>query len=77
MADGLLSGFFNAGGPMPAALIDGNQFVLAAQKYGLGTDMATMNKMVGLVNSGLTVDAAAQAVSGNGAGLLAPGAGNP
>jgi hypothetical protein len=62
-ANGLL------GGSKPAAGIDGNEFVLAAQKYGLGTDMGTMNRMVDLVNNGYSVDAAAQAVSGKG-GLL-------
>lgn len=55
-----------AGGEVkaPAAQIDGNKFVLAAQKYGLGDDMATLNKMVSLVNQGATVEEAARAVAG-------------
>jgi hypothetical protein len=47
----------------PAAQIDGNQFVVAAQKYGLDDDMGTLNKMVSLVNMGATVDEAARALS--------------
>jgi hypothetical protein len=47
----------------PAAQIDGNQFVVAAQKYKLGDDMSTLNKMVSLVNMGATVDEAARALS--------------
>jgi hypothetical protein len=55
-----------AGGEVkaPAAQIDGNKFVLAAQKYGLGDDMTTLNKMVSLVNRGATVDEAARVVAG-------------
>lgn len=55
-----------AGGEVkaPAAQIDGNKFVLAAQKYGLGDDMATLNKMVSLVNQGATVEEAARVVAG-------------
>ena len=55
-----------AGGEVkaPAAQIDGNQFVVAAQKYGLGDDMATLNKMVSLVNQGATVDEAARVLAG-------------
>jgi hypothetical protein len=55
-----------AGGEVkaPAAQIDGNKFVLAAQKYGLGDDMTTLNKMVSLVNMGATVDEAARVVAG-------------
>jgi hypothetical protein len=54
-----------AGGEVkaPAAQIDGNQFVLAAQKYGLDDDISTLNKMVGLVNQGATVEEAARIVS--------------
>ena len=46
-----------------AAQIDGNEFVLAAQKYGLSDDMNTLNKLVALVNQGATVDEAARIVS--------------
>jgi hypothetical protein len=56
---------FKEGGDVkaPAAQIDGEQFVLAAQRYGLGDDMTTLNKMVNLVNRGATVDEAAQIVA--------------
>jgi hypothetical protein len=55
-----------AGGEVkaPAAQIDGEKFVLAAQKYGLGDDMSTLNKMVSLVNRGATVEEAARTLSG-------------
>jgi hypothetical protein len=33
----------------PAAYIDGNDFVIAAEKAGLPTDTATLNKIVKLV----------------------------
>jgi hypothetical protein len=53
-----------AGGAVgKAAQIDGNEFVLAAQKYGLSDDTNTLNKMVSLVNQGATVDEAALTVS--------------
>lgn len=48
----------------PAAFIDGNEFVLAAKKYGLSDDMVTLNKMVSLVNQGANVDEAARVVAG-------------
>jgi hypothetical protein len=55
-----------AGGEVkaPAAQIDGNQFVVAAQKYGLDESMSTLNKMVSLVNMGATVDEAARVLAG-------------
>ena len=46
-----------------AAQIDGNEFVLAAQKYGLSDDMNTLNKLVALVNQGATVDKAARMIA--------------
>jgi hypothetical protein len=46
-----------------AAQIDGNEFVLAAQKYGLKDDISTLNKLVALVNQGATVDEAARVVA--------------
>jgi len=53
-----------AGGAVSkAAQIDGNEFVLAAQRYGLSDDMNTLNKLVSLVNQGATVDEAARIVS--------------
>jgi hypothetical protein len=47
----------------PAAKIDGNEFVLAAQKYGLDDlDENLLNKIVNLVNQGKSVDKAAKQV---------------
>ena len=47
----------------PAAKIDGNEFVLAAQKYGLNDlDENLLNKIVNLVNQGKSVDKAAKQV---------------
>jgi hypothetical protein len=57
-------GYKKGGEVSEAAKIDGNQFVLAAQKYKLGDDMSTLNKMVSLVNMGATVDEAAQVLAG-------------
>lgn len=58
--------YADGGGVSRAAQIDGNDFVLAAQKHGLGQDTATLNKMVALVNRGATVDQAARAVAQGG-----------
>ena len=52
------------GGRMPAASIDGNEFAKAAQSVGLPTDNATLNKIVNLVNQGLSVQDAAKTVAG-------------
>ena len=49
-----------------AAEIDGENFVRAAQKYGLKIDNETLNKIVDLVNSGDTVDGAAKKVASGG-----------
>jgi hypothetical protein len=51
------------GGTMPAASIDGNTFVKAAQAVGLSTDNSTLNKIVDLVNQGMSVTEAAKAVA--------------
>ena len=51
------------GGTMPAANIDGNDFVKAAQAVGLSTDKSTLNKIVDLVNQGMSVTEAAKAVA--------------
>jgi len=51
------------GGKMPAANIDGNEFVKAAQAVGLSTDKSTLNKIVDLVNQGMSVTEAAKAVA--------------
>jgi hypothetical protein len=53
---------YSAGG-MPASKIDGNNFVLAAQKYGLGDDITTLNKIVNYVNKGMSVNQAAEMVA--------------
>jgi hypothetical protein len=52
-----------AAGGMPASKIDGNDFVLAAQKYGLGDDITTLNKIVNYVNKGMSVNQAAEMVA--------------
>ena len=55
---------FAAGGAVqPAALIDGNDFVKAAQANGLKTDNATLNKIVARVNKGESVQEAAKNVA--------------
>ena len=58
----------------PAAYIDGNEFVLAAQKYGIKDSMNNLNKIVDLVNKGLSVDDAAQQVADSGMHKAAGGA---
>jgi hypothetical protein len=47
----------------PAAKVDGNEFVLAAQRYGIPDDIGTLNKIVSLVNQGMSPDGAAQRVA--------------
>ena len=57
--------YAGGGEVLPAALIDGNEFVEAAQKYGLDDlDIRVLNKIVNLVNKGETVDSAAKKVAG-------------
>jgi len=47
----------------PAATIDGDEFVMAAKKYGLNSsDTGLLNKIVNLVNRGQSVDSAAKQV---------------
>jgi len=58
----------------PAAKIDGNEFVLAAQKYGIKDSMNNLNKIVDLVNKGYTVDDAARQVADTGMHKAAGGA---
>lgn len=55
--------FAAGGGIKPAAYIDGNEFVEAAQAYGLKTDNATLNKIVDRVNKGESVREAAKNVA--------------
>jgi hypothetical protein len=47
----------------PAATMDGNLFVLAAQKAGLTDDITTLNKIVDLVNQGTPLNQAAMMVA--------------
>lgn len=47
----------------PAASMGGDTFVLAAQKFGLPDDTDTLNKIVNLVNSGMSPDQAAETVA--------------
>ena len=65
--DGLLS---------PAANMNGDVFILAAKKYGIGTDIDSLNKIVNLVNQGIDVDTAAKLVATNSnvGGILSHGA---
>jgi hypothetical protein len=57
--------YAGGGEVLPAALIDGDKFVMAAKKYGLNDlDERVLNKIVNLVNKGETVDAAAKKVAG-------------
>ena len=58
----------------PAAYIDGNEFVLAAKKYGIKDSMNNLNKIVELVNKGLSVDDAARQVADSGMHKAAGGA---
>jgi hypothetical protein len=56
---------FADGGKLPAAFIDGDQFVMAAKRYGLDDlDERVLNKIVNLVNQGDSVDSAAKKVAG-------------
>ena len=47
----------------PAASIGGDTFVLAAKNVGLPDDIETLNKIVNLVNSGMSPDQAAQLIA--------------
>ena len=58
----------------PAAYIDGNEFFLAAKKYGIKDSMNNLNKIVDLVNKGLSVDDAARQVADSGMHKAAGGA---
>ena len=48
---------------LPAAKIDGDVFVKAAQKEGLPTTSKSLNKIVKLVNEGMTPNQAAQQIA--------------
>jgi hypothetical protein len=58
----------------PAAYINGDEFVNAAKKYGIKDSMNNLNKIVDLVNKGLTVDDAARQVADTGMHKAAGGA---
>jgi hypothetical protein len=44
-------------------MMGAEQFYRAAEKYGLGTDNKTLNKIVDLVNQGMSLDEAARKVA--------------
>ena len=52
--------FFQAN---PASMMGAENFYRIAEKYGLSTDNATLNKLVDLVNQGMSLDAAAKKVA--------------
>ena len=54
----------------PAASMGGDTFVLAAQKFGLPDDIDTLNKIVNLVNNGMTPDQAAVSIASSVNGKL-------
>ena len=58
----------------PAAYINGDEFVEAAKKYGIKDSMNNLNKIVDLVNKGLSVDDAARQVADSGMNKAAGGA---
>jgi hypothetical protein len=65
MPSGVRKSRFASGGKLPAAFIDGDEFVMAAKRYGLNDlDESVLNKIVNLVNQGETVDSAAKKVAG-------------
>jgi len=59
---GLIKGMAGGGTP-PAASMDGEQFMLAAAKAGMPTDIGSLNKIVDLVNKGLSIDEAIEALT--------------
>ena len=54
--------------------INGDEFVNAAKKYGITDSMNNLNKIVDLVNKGLSVDDAARQVADTGMHKAAGGA---
>ena len=58
------AGIMNPGGVTPASHMNGSVFTAAAARAGLPDDMGTLNKIVGLVNRGMTPDQAAASISG-------------
>ncbi len=47
----------------PAAYMNGDVFVIAAQKAGIGTDIDTLNMIVNLVNQGVNPEQAAEIIA--------------
>jgi hypothetical protein len=65
MPNGMKKSRYAGGGKLPAAFINGDEFVDAAKRYGLDDlDERILNKIVNLVNQGETVDSAARKVAG-------------
>ena len=60
---GLIKGMADGGTP-PAASMDGDQFFQAAIKAGLSTDIGSLNKIVDLVNKGMSISEAIEALTG-------------
>lgn len=56
-------------GGMPASNMGGDVFVKAAQQVGLPDDVATLNKIVDLVNQGKSPTEAASIVAGKAQGV--------
>jgi hypothetical protein len=54
----------------PAASMGGDTFVLAAKRVGLGADIGTLNKIVDLVNQGMSPDQAAEMIAFGGNGNM-------
>ena len=79
---GTIPEYAASGGQMPAAKIDGNKFAKAAMAVGLPTDNATLNKLVNLVNQGMSVQEAAKRIASapqyeaNGGPIYAAAGGN-
>ena len=65
MPSGIKKSRYAGGGKLPAAFIDGDEFVMAAKRHGLNDlDERILNKIVDLVNQGETVESAAKKVAG-------------
>ena len=65
MPSGIKKSRYAGGGKLPAAYINGDEFVMAAQRHGLDDlDIKVLNKIVDLVNQGETVESAAKKVAG-------------
>lgn len=63
MAQRKVQSYANGGAVLPAASIDGDVFVRAAQAVGLPTTNASLNRIVDLVNRGMTPNQAAKQIA--------------